>query len=420
ILMKLCAKWTDSSGVRNLGLLCAAFLIVLPAVSAGAVATAEYFEGVADRTMLHWASDALAQSLGYLAFLPLWIGLSGVQYHARRMAPPRYSVIAAALVGTAVIALAWNRFGAIGYLRPLLIIAPVLFLAAIAMRSGSAVLKGCIALVATVAFALSLNDRGPFVEADALLTALAVKLWILIAAVSAWLVALFVERHAAPSSVDSSREVRELAGRLIEAQERERSRIARDLHDDVNQRLASASIQLSALRRSADDKTRLGLDRLQNDLIELSEDVRQISHNLHPSLLRETGLKGALGSLCNAQRHRNGPSIDLHVENDDENLPDVVALCLYRAAQEALGNAVRHAAARHIDVRLQITGQRAELIVADDGRGFIGGGNRSRTRPHGLGLLSLEERAKLLEGTFRLDAAPGKGVRVCLSIPLQR
>jgi len=185
----------------------------------------------------------------------------------------------------------------------------------------------------------------------------------------------------------------------------------------VNQRLASASIELSALRRTADDRTRLGLDHLQNELIALSEDVRHISHNLHPSMLRETGLKAALGSLCNSQRHRNGPAIDLHVAAHREDLPDVVALCLYRATQEALGNAIRHARARQIEVRLRISEREAELTVSDDGEGFRIGGNRAM--PRGLGLLSLEERAKLLDGNFRLDAAPGKGVRICLTIPLQ-
>jgi two-component system sensor histidine kinase UhpB len=99
-----------------------------------------------------------------------------------------------------------------------------------------------------------------------------------------------------------------------------------------------------------------------------------------------------------------------------DNLPDAIALCLYRAAREALGNAVRHARARAIDVRLGIVDQLAELKVDDDGIGFNAKGEAARRR--GLGLLSLEERAKLLGGSFELDTSPGKGTHVCIRIPL--
>jgi two-component system sensor histidine kinase UhpB len=241
--------------------------------------------------------------------------------------------------------------------------------------------------------------------------------WILATGVASWLLAVLIEQRVdmRRALVHSSREVRELAGRLIEAQEQERSRIARDLHDDINQRLASVSIELSAIRRSA-GASGTDLAHVQDELIALSEDVRHLSHNLHPSMLHETGLEAALGSLCNTQRHRNGPSIDLNVMPNADNLPDAVALCLYRAAQEALGNAIRHARARAIEVRLGVVDQLAELRVDDDGIGFSMTGEAVRRR--GLGLLSLEERAKLLGGSFDLNTSPGKGTHVCIRIPL--
>jgi len=145
--------------------------------------------------------------------------------------------------------------------------------------------------------------------------------------------------------------------------------------------------------------------------------VRHISHNLHPSMLHETGLDAALGALCNTLRHRNGPSIDLCVMPDADNLPDAIALGLYRGAQEALGNAVRHARARTIEVGLAIVDEHVELRVDDDGIGFSTAGDAVRRR--GLGILSLEERAKLLGGSFDLDTTPGKGTRICIRIPLQ-
>jgi two-component system sensor histidine kinase UhpB len=258
-----------------------------------------------------------------------------------------------------------------------------------------------------------------FIEADATLTALSLKSWVFAAAVAAWLLSVLIEHRAdvRRALAHSNREIRELAGRLIEAQEQERSRIARDLHDGVSQRLASASIELSTIRRGADAHSRIDLGHLQDELIGLSEDVRHLSHNLHPSMLHETGLEAAFASLCNTQRHRNGPSIAMRVMPNADNLPDAIALCLYRTAQEALNNAIRHARAQTIEIRLGIIDQQAQLNVDDDGIGFRKAG--APGQPRGLGLLSLEERAKLLGGTFQLTTGPGKGTHVCTRIPLQ-
>ena len=209
---------------------------------------------------------------------------------------------------------------------------------------------------------------------------------------------------------------RSLSGKLIEAQEQERSRIARDLHDDVNQRLASASMELSAIRRSTpDERSRVELEHLQSELVELSELVRHISHNLHPTLLQHTGLSTALSTLCGAQRHRNGPWIDLRVPATSYELPADVALCLYRAAQEALTNALRHAKARRVELELRISRESAELDISDDGIGLVAS---DRRQPSGLGLLSLDERTKLLGGSFTLTSQAGNGVRIHIRIPL--
>ena len=210
---------------------------------------------------------------------------------------------------------------------------------------------------------------------------------------------------------------RSLSGKLIEAQEQERSRIARDLHDDVNQRLASASMELSAIRRAVQDEcSRAKLDHLRDELIALSELVRHISHGLHPTLLRHTGLSTALSTLCGAQRHRSGPCIDLRVPSSDYEIPADIELCLYRAAQEALTNAIRHAKASRVELDLRVSNDCAQLDIEDDGVGLIGSRNNGQSR--GLGLLSLDERTKLLGGSFALTSQPGRGVRVCIRIPL--
>jgi two-component system sensor histidine kinase UhpB len=417
ILRAVCG---DPSPLRTFGNLTGflgLFVLALPVASSAATLLAAYPEGLRGQGLEIALHVGLAHALGYLLFAPLWFRPRARWATLQRMfVPDSWSAISA-LAAVATIGLLWNAFGELSYLRPLLLLAPIPVLVFTALRARVAGAYVLVIVIAIVAIRMSRAGRGPFIEDDESLTALSFMSWILATGVASWLLAVLIEQRVdmRRALVHSSREVRELAGRLLEAQEQERSRIARDLHDDINQRLASVSIELSAIRRGA-GPAGAELAHVQDELIALSEDVRHLSHNLHPSMLHETGLDAALGSLCNTQRHRNGPSIDLHVMPNADNLPDAVALCVYRATQEALGNAIRHARARAIDVSLGVVGDQAELRVHDDGIGFCTKGDTARRR--GLGLLSLEERAKLLGGSFSLDTSPGKGTHICIRIPL--
>ena len=404
IMRVLCSDTSPLRTFRNLAAFLGLFVFALPAASSAATLLVVYPgvpRGPGFEDMLH---VALAHAR--------WATLH------RMFVPDSWPAISS-LAAIAAIGLVWNAFGSLSYVRPLLLLAPIPALVFTALRARVAGAYVLVVLISIVAVQLSRVGRGPFIESDASLTALSFMSWILATAVASWLLSVLIEQRIdmRRALVHTSREVRALAGRLLEAQEEERSRIARDLHDDVNQRLASVSIELSAIRRTADPRSSAELGHLQDELIALSEDVRHISHNLHPSMLHETGLEAALGSLCNTLRHRNGPSIELHVALDADNLPDAIALCLYRTAQEALGNAIRHARAREIGVRLGVVADQAELRIDDDGIGFSTTGEGAR--PRGLGLLSLEERAKLLGGSFDLSTNPGKGTHVCTRIPLR-
>jgi two-component system sensor histidine kinase UhpB len=417
VMRALCNDTSPLRTFRNLAGFLGLFIVALPIASSAATLLAGYPDGLRGQKFEVSLHVALAHALGYLLFAPTWFRPRARWATVQRMFVPDSWPAISSLAAIATIGLVWNAFGGHSYVRPLLLLAPIPVLVLTALRARVAGAHALVVLVAIVAIQLSRAGRGPFIEDDESLTALSFMSWILVPGVASWLLAVLIEHRVDTrrALVHSSREVRELAGRLIEAQEQERSRIARDLHDDINQRLASVSIELSAIRRSA-GASGADLAHVQDELITLSEDVRHLSHNLHPSMLHETGLDAALGSLCNTHRHRNGPTIDLHVMPNADNLPDAIALCLYRAAQEALGNAVRHARARAIDVRLGIVDQLAELKVDDDGIGFNAKGEAARRR--GLGLLSLEERAKLLGGSFELDTSPGKGTHVCIRIPL--
>lgn len=204
-----------------------------------------------------------------------------------------------------------------------------------------------------------------------------------------------------------------LAQRLITAQEAERARLARELHDDVNQQLSVLSIALTVLRHGLPeslDATRAEMDRLQQRTIHLIQTIRALSHELHPASLHGAGLPSALRHLC-ADAERYG-DIEFRAEGDLANLPGDVSLTLYRVAQEALQNVTRHAKARHTDVVLTRDADGIQLEIKDDGRGFV---NIDEHR--GLGLQSMEERMLIVNGDLGIDSLPGGGTCVCARVP---
>jgi two-component system sensor histidine kinase UhpB len=211
--------------------------------------------------------------------------------------------------------------------------------------------------------------------------------------------------------------VQELAGQLIAAQEQERRRIARELHDDVNQQVAALSIALSALGTRLPEGTadlRAELARLEDNAQRLSEAVRGLSHGLHPAVLEHAGLVPALRGFC----RENGGSYELTLSLPDGlgPVPAAAALCLYRAAQEALHNVAKHARAEHVRVAVEREDGHLALTVGDDGCGFDV--EEARTRG-GLGLVSLEERARLVGGRVSITSRPQHGTEVRILVPLE-
>jgi signal transduction histidine kinase len=210
---------------------------------------------------------------------------------------------------------------------------------------------------------------------------------------------------------------RNLAGRLITAQETERTRIARQLHDDVSQRLATIAIGLSSLKRGLPaGSAALGdeLQQYQDWAVELADEIRNLSHELHPGVLRHAGLAAALNSVCGEVERKRGLAVRFEPPDRLEEVPPEVALCLYRVAQETLHNAAIHAEARHVVVSLVHRDPKLELSVRDDGCGFDPAAARRRG---GLGLLSIDERVRLVGGVVELSSAPGRGTTVVVRVP---
>jgi two-component system, NarL family, sensor histidine kinase UhpB len=238
------------------------------------------------------------------------------------------------------------------------------------------------------------------------------------------LAAVVQERERASSALAASRRaldrsvarLRDLGGKLLQAEEAERTRIARELHDDVGQRLAALGIALSSLKnRLAGNPSLLNeVTALQQQAMTAADGIRVLSHELHPAVLRHAGLLPAIRELCAHFDRREGMHAELIAEGVETSVPPEVALCVYRVTQEALHNVVRHAAAPAAEVRLVVTDAEVELTITDEGRGFDEDEARRRG---GLGLTSIDERVRLVGGTVDLTTSPGHGTRITVRVP---
>jgi methyl-accepting chemotaxis protein len=209
----------------------------------------------------------------------------------------------------------------------------------------------------------------------------------------------------------SKEELERLAGQLITAQEDERRRIARELHDGVSQQLASLTIEASILSRLPQDASGMraeGLARIKEQSARLSDDVHRLSRNLHPALLDDLGLAAAVEQECRSFFDRGGPPVDFECSADFGGVRQEVQIALYRIAQEGLRNIEKHGGAQNVILRLEKT-DRIHLRIVDDGRGFDTSAPDWR---RGLGLRSMEERVRLLGGQVEVKSQPGKGTEV--------
>jgi signal transduction histidine kinase len=208
--------------------------------------------------------------------------------------------------------------------------------------------------------------------------------------------------------------IRNMAGRLINAQETARADIARDLHDDVSQKLAYVSIGVNSLRTATGDiqgpQTQQMFDELERETRNTFEGIRRLSHDLHPATLRLLGLAPALRSHCNEVAKRQGVEVQFSSGESLDTVHPDVAVCFFRIAQESLRNGITHGGATHLKVTLQRSGDQLELTVSDDGQGFDV--SAARSDDGGLGLITMEERINLIGGNVTIDSAVGRGTTV--------
>jgi PAS domain S-box-containing protein len=213
----------------------------------------------------------------------------------------------------------------------------------------------------------------------------------------------------------SEEALRELSEHLIRAHEEERALLARELHDDVTQRLAVLAIDVGRTELAAGDGPHSEPMRaLREGLIRLSEDIHTMAYQLHPSVLEELGLEEALRTECERVGRRNGIAISLDLDPTPAAIGKDASFCLFRVAQEALNNVTRHAGARTATVTMRRMDAGLLLEVRDDGVGFD---PERSDRRKSLGLASMRERVRLVRGTLEIESAPGSGTAIIVWVP---
>jgi len=207
--------------------------------------------------------------------------------------------------------------------------------------------------------------------------------------------------------------------RLIEVQDEERTRIARELHDDITQRLALLSIVLDELVQGQDTSAaqpRHELVRVRDEAMALSKDLRTVAHRLHPEWLEYLGIATAAAGLCETWTGHKGVTVTFNAESIPEGLSRRIAVCLYRVLQEALQNAIKHSGTKKVEVSLRGTAEHIELTIRDFGAGFTSG----TTPRRGIGVTSMRERLSAVRGWLAIESRPKQGATIRAHVPFSR
>lgn len=205
--------------------------------------------------------------------------------------------------------------------------------------------------------------------------------------------------------------------RLLEAHEKERARVAREVHDDAIQRLVVVKHELDELGTEGHGLDASGmrhLDGIRNEVQDLADALRKLAHRLHPSAIEQAGVSVALAQLAGEMERASDLQVEIGLPDTPLPLSRDASLALFRITQESLRNVVRHSGAKRASVRMRRADDQAELVIQDSGAGFDpDAGQRA-----GIGLVGIDERARLVGGTARIHSAPGKGTTITVRVPL--
>ena len=319
-------------------------------------------------------------------------------------------VFEAVFLEIALIALCAAIFGWANPTSPALMFTPLPIIVWIVVRFGAYGLYPSLLAMSTIAIWEATRGRHPFLLAPIAESVLAIQIFLCTIAVPMMLLAaVLAERKAAEKALRQSR------ARLIDAQEQERRRIARELHDDIGQQLTILELELDRLRRRSIELSTTELDKLYVRAAAASAATRTISHQLHSIQLELLHIGTAIKGLCRTMQQETGLQISFAEKDVPAELDPQTSLCLYRIAQGALQNVARHSHAKVVAVALRGDREHTSITIADDGVGFL----VNRLPANALGLASMQERVNVLGGCLSVHSSPGDGTTVEAILPRQ-
>lgn len=362
--------------------------------------------------LTNWRIFFFSEAIAFLTLTPAVLSWASPRSaHARRSIEARLEavalMIALTFLGYVIFFTHWRT------IPPTLLYSLVPFLLWAALRFGSQGVSTSIVVIAFCSIWGAVHGRGPFTGSNPLHAILLLQLFLVFAAAPFMLLAVVVEEREQARLVE-----RELSKRLIFEQERERSRIASELHDDICQRLALLSMELQ--RASRDENhlataTKQRLEEIRRHCSEIASDVQLLSHELYSAKLDYLGISAAIQGFCREFGKQQEVSVEFAARNVPKSVSRDVSLCLFRVTQEALHNAVKHSGGNRFWVELSGAGNEVRLEVKDAGIGFD---LKEANRIGGLGLLSMQERVRAVSGRFYIESKPGAGTKIIASVPV--
>jgi signal transduction histidine kinase len=368
--------------------------------------------GLDGNRWISWRVIFLSEGLAFLTVAPAMLGWIG---EAERWARATWAqVFEGCVLMVALISLSYVMFVArAGSYPPALLYSLLPLLLWSALRFGTTGVGTAATTVALLSIWGALHGHGPFMEKDPIDRVLSLQLFLWFAVIPFMILAAQVEEHRR-----AEKELRGVSLKLIEAQEQERARIARELHDDLSQRMALLGIGLTQFERSMPELSSDAQERLQkiSEVAgEVSSELHSMSHQLHPAKLDLLGLVATVGGHCREVSQQHELRVEFVHRDMDERIRKDVALCLFRIVQEALRNIVKHGHTEDAKVELSGGGGEIHLCISDEGAGF---NPESAQAKGGLGLISMRERLRLVGGHLDVESEPSQGTRIYVRVPV--
>jgi signal transduction histidine kinase len=421
----------DALGLIVVGAFGSAILSATIGLSALYASHLQAYDGLGPAWLIYWLGD----STGVLLVTPLAFTLPSLLRIRSRYRIAEFAALLALLTAACFIVFGDFPFVTIKLHVFAFSVLPFVIWAAIVFGVGGTAV--CIFLIATIATIETALGSGPFAASSSLMNGVLLDVFFGVLAISGLILASattegknaekareeLIRAQAAMDARSAERSQTEeaLAGmsrKLLRAQEQERSRIARELHDDINQRLALLSVEIQRMREANPityGELRSRMDELGKRTSEISAVVQSLSHELHSSKLEYLGLASAMKGFCREFGDKHKAEVAFDSEGMPATVPHEISLCLFRVTQEGLQNAVKHSGVRRFEVKLNGSPTEIHLTIRDSGVGFD---PELAKGAQGLGLISMQERVSLVKGTISINSKPHSGTEINVRVPL--